>query len=177
MSMFGGYASGHLRCPHWRAEAIQCGTDLCLLKCVSRFLLKQGCESRRSSFCDETSKWKCDECNMSGWWWTGYNFSLLLSSVFIHTRPVIRQTDGCNKCYTGIGTHTTTLLQFISSTQAVVVQFSVVNFYLVYLDIRFFIRISSLGVFNRLHSFWCHLKGNWVLYDVMCIFDLLGPFT
>ncbi len=54
----------------------------------------------------------------------------VLSFLFLpsyHPRPVTRWTDSCNVCCMGLGTYTTTLIPFISSTQAVVVRFSVVK--------------------------------------------------
>ncbi len=104
---------------------------------------------------------------------------------FFHLHTIWDQSreDGCNECCIGLGTHTTTLIRFISSTLAVFVRFSVVklktrlspNLVFSFIDHLY---IISPQVVKGLRSFWSHSKRNWVLYNTVCItsFQPLGTF-
>ncbi len=113
-------------------------------------------------------KWKCDKCSMSRfrtlWDWLRTNgllqwafYGSQNTHYYINTIYFIHIDCGC------VIQHCPTLNTFILKSS-----FSFVHH----------LRIISAWVFYRLCSFWSHLKGNWMFYNVVCItpFRLLGTF-
>ncbi len=119
-----------------------------------------------------------NEHSLSGWWGTEYSFSFLLSSTFIPSEIGHETNRGRNECCIGPSMHTTTLISFISSIQAVVVEFSVAELQTCLSQNQIFLfihhlRVISPKVSHRLRSFWSYLKGNWKLYNMMWITQTL----